>query len=286
MLIALDDRRALFQSWADRDKPVFLEIDKTGRQQPLDFADAHCAIDVAPDGKLVLSSAGQTLLVEPEKDFAVRQIDVWDGKGDEPRWTLANLDSLIDTGRGLRHAYRYDRDALDLPDPGYSEPVAASLLPGGDKIAIGIVRCKHMALFNRRTNGTELIELGGSYGGESFMVVGNDLWLTNYDRLCCLDLGTRKLRSSDALQPQLRDPKYGLPMSAFVGVPTPAPMLGGWLVPRPYAGDILLVRSDTLQGDSRLRCSGSPYEVALFPDGSLLYSDNSDFQVRTAHIDG
>jgi len=283
MLVAIDDGHALYQDWSDRDRPVFVRVDAKGRTQRMDFADARCRVYEVGENLLLERSADSPCLVEPKRGFVCSPVAAWDGRGEEPRWTFATLGRLFDTGRLCSREYAYDRDALKLPDPGYSEPVDACLLPNGDEVAINIVRCRHIAIFNFRTGVTELLDSGGSYGSGCPRIVGEALWFTNYDRLCRLDRSGRTLAVSEVLQPSFRDPKYGAMTSAFIGEPKPAPAYGGWLVPRPYSGDVVLVDSNTLRPSARIACGGRPYEIALLPDGTLIVADHPDgsLSVRT-----
>src|ERR1700712_4772108 len=108
MLIAIDDDHALLHSWADRERPAFLKLDKQARKQPLDFADAACQPRIAADGKLVLVGRAGDFVVDVQEGFACTAIAPWDGTGSEPRWTLATLDKLIDTDSRRSRKYEYD----------------------------------------------------------------------------------------------------------------------------------------------------------------------------------
>ena len=274
---------AVLQDWSDRDHPVFVRIDRSGRRRPLGALDAHCRVYEAGNRLVLEYGENRLLRLGPEDDFVPHTFVRWEGTGTEPLWTFATLSLLGDIESLRLQAYEYDRDALMLPDPGYSEPVDAALLPGGDEIAIFIVRCQHFVLFNRRTGKTRRIALP-RYGSGNPAIVADALWFSNYDVLCCYEPASGKLTASEVLQPPFRDPKFGIDTSAFIGEPLYVAKLSGWLIPRPYAGDILLVRADTMAPTAHIAFDGQPYEAALLDDGCLIVSTYPDPEIRISDI--
>ncbi len=282
MITAVGDF-AVFYDWPDRDNPAFVTVDRDGHRQKIDIADPRCR--VRRTGSWLVLDYGERGLVRVDlaQDFGSSAFKPWHGVGEEPDWTHATLSRLLDVQNLLFRPYTYDREALALPDSGYSEPVDSQFLPSTNEVAIFIVRCRHFALFNIRSGETRLLPLR-SYGSSDSSIEHGHLWFNNYDAFCRYDSETQNLASSEVLQPPFRDEKHRLMTTGFVGVPEHAPSLGGWLIPRPYSGDILLVRSDTLAAEARIACGGRPYEVALLADGSLVLADHPTFELRIAHL--
>lgn len=288
LLIQIDSRRALLLPNSPKNGTIRV-LDESGQSQTLDTGGLNGYVKRSPAGRIVLSHQTGVALFEPER-FSRTDAKKWDGNGASPNWDIAFAGyteaRLVDSVRGQWTEIVWDREALKLPDPGYTEVTDATILPGRNEIALNIVRCEHMAIFNFSRKTTELINLAGRNGNSNSVVVGETLWTVNYDVLCAVEINTRKVRSSAVLQPPYRDAQYGLMTSAFVGDPCLAPKLGGWLVPRPYSGDILLVREDTLSPTGRIACGNKPYEIALFENGTLLVMDHPfDAAPRRTRLD-
>jgi len=235
-------------------------------------------------GQLILRGKSETTSIDTTADFEVVDLRHSQSRGDQARWSAAFLNLLVDSVSGVASSFSIDRDALNLMDPGYTEPTDATLLPNGDEVAVTIVRSQHMAIVNFVTGETRLLNLAGSYGNSDAVVEEDALWVVNYDTFCRIDLETLQVRASPKLQAQYRDPQYGLMTSAFVGVPRISPSLNGWLIPRPYSGDVLLVSKDALRPERRLPCGGHPYAIVEFDEGDLLILNHPFDSFQTATI--
>lgn len=288
LLVQIDPRRAVLLPWRPESGPL-LVLDEEGGSRALDIGGLNGRVKLSPAGKLVIRHESGVAIVQTDR-FERVDARKWQGDGPEPVWDTAFAGyteaRLVDSVGGYWTEIEWDREALKLPDPGYTEVTDATILPGHEEIALNIVRYEYMAIFNLRRKTTELISLAGRYGNSHATVVGATLWCVNYDVLCAIDMETHKSRSSSVLQPPYLDPQYGMMTSAFIGEPCLAPKLGGWLVPRPYSGDILFVREDTLSPTGRIICGNKPYEVALFENGTILVMDHPfDAPVRWARVD-
>jgi hypothetical protein len=260
---------------------------KAGQQRWVRTSRQRGSLKPTKNGDIVMSD-GDFSRIEPRSNFSRSPILPWNGEGPTPTWDVAfsgyNEIFLVDSG-GLRSTRKaLDREALQLPDPGYSEVTDATLLPGRSEVVLNIVRCQHVAIFDFANGNTRLVRLAGRYGSKSVALLGDDLWMTNYDLLCVLNVATRAFRASPVLQPPHPDPQYGLMTNAFIGEPAFVPHLKSWLVPRPYNADVLLVSVDSLLPTMRIACGGTPYEIAVFDGGDLLILDHPDGSIRTANL--
>ncbi|MEQ8300205.1 MAG: hypothetical protein RH945_06645 [Hyphomonas sp.] len=127
-----------------------------------------------------------------------------------------------------------------------------------------------MAIYDVASEECRIIELAGSYGSKNPIMYDSRLWIVNYDHFCRVDLETFEVSSSSRLQPEILNKEVGRRGSAFVGVPLLSIALNGWLIPRPYSSDILLIDFDSLEPTGRIRCGGRPHALAEFDDGTLF----------------
>jgi hypothetical protein len=205
MLIRIDDDQAILPFQVSADEPGLRLLDRRGKERWVDVGGLRGLVKAAPDGKLVLHYGRGISLIDPAHDFARTDIVEWNGTEPEPSWNMViGSSDLLDTANRHHLSVKLDRAALNLPDPGYSEPVEGTLLPSGDEIAVSIVRCEHIEIYNFRRRTTELITLAGRRGSAHGSVNEGDLWLTNYDTLCAMNLETRRIRASSVLQPFAR----------------------------------------------------------------------------------
>lgn len=278
MLIRIGEDRAIFSWRMANDPGGFRLFDRRGRESRVDLH-GHGSLQPAANGQLLFWHDQGVARIDPAQDFArieLKEVRLEDYPGE---WSDAFLGTLVDTDRNTFARFELDADALDIQDPGYSGPVEGILLPDRRRVAIAIARSDNIAIFDPVQRTTRLIRLGGSSGSRFAGVHGQALWLTNYDRLCRLDQAL-ELYSSDVLQPSFPDPSYGFPTAAFVGQARRSARLGGWLIPRPYSGDILLVHEETLKPVGKMACGGRPYDVIVFDADDLLILDHPFKVVR------
>lgn len=283
MLLRLDNDHALL-AWVHPDDGGLRLLDRQGVASVRNIGGRTGSLKVDNRGKLILRGESETSIIDTAANYDVTGCKAATGDLHETRWSAAFLNVLVDSANGLVADFPIDRYALNLMDPGYTEPTDATLLPNGVEVAITIARSQHMAIVNFVTGQTRLVQLAGRYGNSQAVVEDDALWVGNYDTFCRIDLETLKVSSSPTLQPSYRDAKYGLMTSAFVGDPTMSNALDGWLIPRPYSGDILLVSKQTLLPEGRIPCGGRPYAVAEFDNGDLLILDHPFDSYQTAKI--
>ena len=142
---------------------------------------------------------------------------------------------LVDSVSGQWTEMAWDREALKLPDPGYTEVTDATILTHRDEIALNdeiastLFDTNTWRFSNFRRKTTELINLVGRTGNSPATVIGATLWCVKYDVLCAVDINTRKARYSAVLQPRYSDPRYGMMTSGFiVSHAPPRNSMDGW----------------------------------------------------------
>ena len=280
MLIRVGTDQVIFAFRMASDPDGFRLFDRVGNETRIDLGD-RSSLKMTDDGTLLLSHADGIAAVDPTREFfrqEFREVPLGHHPG---AWDAAFLGVLVDCSNRVYSRFRVDTDALEIDDPGYSGPTDATLLPDGHRVAITIARSPHIAIFDPVKRTTELVALGGGWGGNNAMLRQRALWLANYDRLCRINGDTLEMKSSAPLQPGFRDPEHGFMTAAFIGVPRYSETHGGWLIPRPYSGDILTVSEDTLEPVGRIGCGGRPYDVVEFDGGDLLILDHPMEVVRT-----
>ena len=283
MLLRIDNDRVIFSGHMYRDPPGVRVLDRHGRETRFDLGGRFANFMQAPDGALLLRHDTGVAVVDPDSQFAMRELNETELADEEASWSVSFLDTLIDTQRGRFARFELDDAALSHdPETG---PTSALLMSDRRSLVITIHKTSHVAIFDPVARTTKLLLLTAGHGGASnAVVVGNDLWFVCYDRFCCLDLETGAFRASEVLQPQFYDAESRFMMSGFVGVPHFSQSLSNWLVPRPYSGDILVVSGESLSPVSRITTGGRPYDAVEFDDGSMLVLDHPFDVVRSAHV--
>jgi hypothetical protein len=284
MLIEIAGERVVDEFNSAKDEHGLRLFDRNGEASHIPIGGLKGSLRPTPEGKLALDHGDGASLIDPASDFAVTALAPWDSAGASPRWNVAFLGRRIDSVGGWHAPYDLDRDALKLPDPGYSEPSNAALLPNGREVAISIVRCNHMVFFDIESRRTRLVDMPGAGGANEVTVRGRSVWMVNYDTLCEIDIETLRVRASPTLQPPYRDKAYGFMTHAFVGRIRYSDTAKGWLVPRPYSGDILLVDPASLSPRARIDCGGKPYDVVEFRDGRLLIQNHPFDSVQISSL--
>lgn len=284
MLIKIAGERVIDGFNSMRDGRGLRCLDRNGEATYISTGGLEGSLQATPEGKLALNHDDGAWLIDPASDFAMTALALWCGSGAKPRWNLAFLSRRIDSVSGWYAPYELDRDALKLPDPGYSEPSNAMLMPNGREVAINIIRCSHMAIFDVDSHRTRLVEMPGAGGSNDMTVRDRSLWIVNYDTLCEIDIETLRVRASPTLQPACRDKASGFMTHAFVGNVRYSDAAKGWLVPRPYSGDIPLVDPATLSPRARIDCGGNPYDLVEFSDGRLLVQNHPFDAIQISNL--
>lgn len=283
MLLQVDDDHAAL-AWVHPNDVGLRLVDRHAAVSVRDISGRSGSLKIDNRGKLILRGKSETALIDAAANYQVHDLKPGPHDSDKLRWTAAFLNVLVDSANGVVSNFSIDRDALDLADPGYTEPTDATLLPNGNEVAITIVRSQHMAIVNFATGETRLVQLAGSYGNSHAIVEDDALWVVNYDTFCRIDLESLRVSTSPRLQAPYRHPQHGLMMSAFVGAPRRSNALNGWLVPRPYSGDILLVSKETLRPERRISCGDRPYAIVEFDGGDLLILNHPFDSFQTANV--
>lgn len=283
MFIQIDDERVIFASRQYGDGPGVRVIDRSGREERHSLEGRYAAFRTASDGTLLLRHEKGVAVVDPASGFSMRELSETSPTDVQNGWTASYLGVVVDTVRGCFARFEIDEAALRHdPETG---PTDAVLLPDGRRVAIMIHKTPHIAIFDPDLRTTELVSLEQAHSGGSKAVIRDGvLWFVCYDTLFRLDLASMALSASEVLQPPFRDGPYDMMTSGFVGVPRYSSALSGWLIPRPYSGDILVISPDSLQPRSRIKCGGRPYDAVEFDDGALLVLDHPFDVVRPAHI--
>jgi hypothetical protein len=275
--------------WSKDSDPSMGIVGKSGEAQWLDTKGLRGQLKQSPDGWLVMNHVDGLTLIDP-RDWSQTNLERKNTHSRESLWSLSFLSALVDVTQGCFLPLDIDYSALRPSDPGYSGPVEATLLPGRNEIAINMTRDDHIVIFNFATGAMEFVYLpmqkhNGSGDGQ---IARGEFWMTCYDCLCSMDVETRAFRTSPVLQPPIRS-KYGV-AHAFVGSPLYVERLQGWLVPRPYSGDVLLISAEDLTVTGAINVGGSPQHLGLFDDGTFVIFDHSFKReellnpLRTAHL--
>lgn len=282
MLIRVGQDRAIFAYRMWRDPPGVRVLDRHGRETHFDLASRSANFKRAPDGALLLKHDQGVAVVDPERQFAMRElreVALAEGAG---KWSASFSDILVAPAEGFFARFEASREELNLdPETGITDAV---LLPDGEHVALLIHRSPDLVVFNPVTHTIRRVPIGARYAVSHGLVRSGALWFRSYDTLCRFDPETFTIKASEVLQPQFYSPDTKSMSSGFVGVPRFSEALSGWMVPRPYSGDILVISETTLAPVSRIPCGGRPYDAIEFDDGALLVLDHPFDVVRSAHV--
>jgi hypothetical protein len=284
MLIRIGDE-AYVPSFARDPKPGLRLVSASGAERHVDIGDRKGALIAETDGTLVLHHSSGVSLIDASNQFSVSELSRSDDDFATRNWTSSAGWTLVDSKSGVFREFELDREALNPLDPGYSIPSGTAVVPGTCDIVVTISRDSKFALVNVATGTYRFVDLPNQFGGsKSPYVDGDCIWVVNYDTLCRVSLQSLAVVGSNRLQPSVVLDKTGREVNAFLGAPCKSHRLGGWLVPRPYSSDVLLVDETTLHPIGRIPTGGKPYSLVEFDNGELLILDYPFDRFQTAHV--
>jgi len=285
MLIKIGNEAYVPKSYSDK-REGFRLVSYNGSERHVDIGGYEGGLWNDTDGNLLLSHADGICLVDPKNDFSTIELDQFEGDFTDQNWTYSLGWRLVNIQNRTFKNFKIEYEALKPLDPGYSMPCGiTALIPGSVEVLITLSRNAHFVLFDLASGDSQFVELPYRYGGAKFVSMNEDeAWLTNYHTLCKVDLQSRSVVKSNRLQPDTFDGKIGRKISTFIGTPHRPQGIEGWLVPRPYSGDILWVDDKTINPIGRIPTGGRPHDIVEFDNGDLLVLDHSSDNFQTANI--
>ena len=178
-------------------------------------------------------------------------------------------------------AVRPDREAVtpvpilwfdDSYDKGYEALACAYSVPKSDLVFMEMGRADPVLL---KTDGAfvQKLTLAGRYGGSApeFVLNANQALVTNYDTLVKVSTEDWSVQHHLKVQPEVKTLIHGQPqaMRHFAGCPRLSLDQRQCVVPRPAAGDLLIIDVERFEVAAKVQTGDDPIE-ACFLEGSKL----------------
>ncbi len=262
-------------------------VSSNGSERFVDIGNNEGTLYSELKGKLLWSHKEGVSIVDVRSEFSLRELAQFEGDIASHKWTSSFRSALIDSRSNTVLKFEIDYKRLNPLDPGYSIPSGIPMLiPDTCKVIVTLSRDSKFAIFDVAQDEYQFVDLPNGFGGANWVQSDKHFaWIRNYDTFCRMELDTLTITKFNRLQPAIYNEKIGREGSAFIGTPWMSDSLGGWLVPRPYSSDILLVDVESLDPIGKIVTGGRPYSLVEFDDGELLIIDHPFDKLQTSHVD-